>query len=104
MEYWAGSNGYFVPPISQISKVIKHMKSCNPFGVMVIPYWASAPFWPLLCESKGCFKKFVLDCIDLPTEKVFYTKYKSGNGIFGNQNLKFRMIALRICFEEVGGP
>ena len=57
-----------------------------------------------MCVSKGCFKKFVLDSIELPTEKVFYTKFKSGNVFLGNQNLKFRMIALRICFEEVGGP
>ena len=71
MEHWGGNNGYYVPPISQISKVIKHMERCNAFGVMVIPYWESAPFWPLLCVSKGCFKKFVLDCIDLPTEKGF---------------------------------
>ena len=100
MEHWGGSNDYYVLPIS---KVIKHMESCNAFGVMVIPYWESAPFWPLLCESKGCFKKFVLDSIDLHIE-VFHTKCKSGNGIFGNQNLKFRMIALRIFFQEVGGP
>ena len=25
---------------------------------MVIPDWESAPFWPLLCERKGCFRNF----------------------------------------------
>ena len=83
MEHWGGSKGYYAPPISQISKLIKHMESFYAFGVMVIPYWEPAPLWPLLCVSKGCFKKFVLDSIDLPTEKVFYTKCKSGNGSFG---------------------
>ena len=82
MEHWGGSNGYYVPPISQISKVIKHMERCNAFGVMVIPYWESAPFWPLLCVSKGCFIKFDLDWLDLPTEKVFFTLIVSQEMVF----------------------
>ena len=99
MENWGNCNGYFVPPISQISEVILHMKKkCKAFGVIVLPYWESAPFWPLICENKGKFKSCVQDCIDLPTEKMFYTPCRSGEGIFGNQNLKFRMLALRICF------
>ena len=33
-----------VPPISQISEVILHMKKCKAFGAIVMPDWESAPF------------------------------------------------------------
>ena len=55
MEQWGGCNGYYVPPISKVCKVILHMRSCKAFGVLVIPYWQSAPFWPLICERKDEF-------------------------------------------------
>ena len=84
MGNWGNCNGYFVPQISQISEVILHMKKCKAFGVIVLPYWESAPFWLLIRENKGKFESCVQDCIDLPTEKMFYTPYRSGEGIFGN--------------------
>ena len=34
-EDMRGGNGYYVPPVSQISKIIKHMELCSAFGVMV---------------------------------------------------------------------
>ena len=52
MENLGNCNGYFVPPISQISEVILHMKKCKALGVIVMPYWESAPFWPLICEKE----------------------------------------------------
>ena len=102
IENWGNCNGYFVPPISQMSEVILQMKKCKAFGVVFFPYCESAPLCVLICENKGKFKSCVQDCIDLPTEKMFYTLCSSGEGIFGNQNLKFRMLALRMCFEKAG--
>ena len=34
---------------------------------------------------------------DLPTEKLFYTPCRSGEGIFGDQNLIFRIA----CFKDM---
>ena len=101
MEQWGGCNGYYVPSISQVCKVILHIRSCKAFDVLVTPYWQSVLFWPL---SKGKFKNFVQDWTDFPTEKTYFTPCRSGNDIFGNENLKFKMIALKLCFEEADGP
>ena len=77
------------------------MRNCKAFGVMVIPYWESALFWPLNCECNGRFKTCVQDCLDLPTKRHFPLPF--GSGMFGNQNLKFRIIVLKLCFEEADG-
>ena len=75
------------------------MKRCKAFGVMVIPWWESAPFWPLLCDAKDDFSSFVCDWLELPTTKKYYLLCKSGEGLFGTEYLNFRMIAIRMCFR-----
>ena len=97
-ESWGGQYGLFVPPIAVIYRVIKKMVTDKAYGVLIIPCWKSAVFWPFLCPS-GRFRKEIVDWIDLPTEKQYYIKCKNGKGIFGNTDLHFRMIALRIDFR-----
>ena len=32
-------------------------------GILVVPYWPSAHYWPFLVERGGVFKLFVADCL-----------------------------------------
>ena len=70
----------------------------KPLGTIVIPLWYSAPFWPMICDEDNTFKEFVVDCMDLPPWKNAFIPGKCG-GNFGNQDLKFRMLALRLDFD-----
>jgi hypothetical protein len=96
-EFWGKKMGLFVPPVIILARVIKKMQLDKANGVLIVPLWESANFWPLLCQ-KGKFISNIVDWIDLPTNKENYTVCKNGKGIFGNENLKFRMLALRIMF------
>ena len=60
----------------------------------------SAVFWPFLCPN-GTFINEKVDWFDLPTDKQHYVKFKSGKGIFGNIDLHFRMLALKVDFRNV---
>ena len=99
-ETWANEYGLFVPPITLVTRVIKKMVVDRASGVLVIPCWRSAAFWPILCPG-GKFIPNVIDWFDLPTAKEFYTTCKNGRGMFGNADLKFRMLALRLNFQEI---
>ena len=55
-------------------------------------------FWPFLCPN-GIFRREIVDWFDLPIEKHFYVKSKTGKGIFGNMDLNFRMLALKVDFR-----
>jgi hypothetical protein len=70
-ESWEGQFGLFVPPISIILRVIMKLACDHAHGVLVIPCWKSAIFWPFICPN-GCFIKEVVDWFDLPTERHFY--------------------------------
>ena len=97
-ESWHHDFGLFVPPISMVYRVIRKMEVDKARGVLVLPYWNSAVFWPLICPN-GNFIVNIIDWIDLPTSRTYYVKCKSGKGIFGNVDLKFRMLAMFIDFK-----
>lgn len=95
---WGDQEGLFVPPIAVLPRVIRKMTVDRARGVIVIPLWESAVFWPMLCPN-GIFIRQVVDYIDLPTEKTYYVKSKTNRGLFGTQNLHFRMLALKVDFS-----
>ena len=95
---WRGENNYACPPICLILHVLHHMRNCKASGSLVVPLWRSAPFWPMICPDGERFASFIVDWMELPT---FEEAYISGNcnSVFGNENLNFRMIALRVHFD-----
>ena len=96
-ECWTFEFGYFFPPIGILHKVLEKLKSDKAEGILVVPRWPSALFWPMICP-KGFFIEQVKSCIVLPRDKAFYTKCQNGKGIFGNVDLEFDMLALLVKF------
>ena len=67
-ECWSFDYGLFVPPIALVLRVIRKMMLDRATGVLIIPCWKSAAFWPILCPD-GNFIPSVIDWFDLPTNK-----------------------------------
>ena len=74
-ECWSLDYGLFVPPIAQVLRVIRKMMLDRATGVLIIPCWKSAAFWPILCPD-GNFIPSVIDWFDLPTNEEFYCRCK----------------------------
>ncbi|XP_069109284.1 LOW QUALITY PROTEIN: uncharacterized protein [Argopecten irradians] len=70
---WHGVNGWFVPPVCIVHRVLCYMQQCGAYGTMVVPMWRSASFWPFLCPSGDGFIPEVVGFIYLPTNKESYT-------------------------------
>ena len=88
----------FVPPVCLLFKVLQYMKQCRAYGTVVLPMWKSASFWPMLCPAGDGFIKEVVGVSDLPTNKHNYIPGKGKKSVFGNIDLPFRMLALRLNF------
>jgi len=41
---WRGDNNWLVPPTYLVGDVLRHLRSCQAEGTLVIPSWPSAPF------------------------------------------------------------
>ena len=99
---WHGVNGWFVPPVCLVARVLRYMKQCMAHGTIILPLWRSANYWPILSPTGEGFIREVKGCIDLPTNKEFYTVGKGNKSVFGNIDLPFRVLALRMDFGTHG--
>lgn len=96
---WQGINGWFVPPVCLLLRVLKYIRQCRAYGTVVLPLWKSASFWPFLCPSGDGFISQVIGFEYLPTNKEGFTSGKGRSSVFGNIDLPFRMLALRLDFR-----
>ena len=52
-------NNYLVLPIHLTAKVIGHLIITKSVGTLIVPWWPSAPFWPLLFSQYGVPQSYV---------------------------------------------
>ena len=57
---WEMESYLLVPPTSRICEVIKKLTTEHVLGTMVVPYWPSADYWPLLKQGEK-WENFVVD-------------------------------------------
>ena len=56
---WKNDFNWLCPPINLIGKTIKYLKMCNGKGVLFVPIWKSAYYWPLLTSNGQTFNSFI---------------------------------------------
>ena len=42
------TNGFFHPPVGLVTRVLKHAQYVKAKGVLIVPVWESADFWPVI--------------------------------------------------------
>ena len=96
---WAFANNWLCPPTYLTVRVVNHLKICKATGTLIISLWRSAHFWTIICNDGVHFSNFVHDWCILPHIPNLFIRGKAKNCIFGNGQLKFIMLALRINFS-----
>ena len=56
---WSGENNWLVPPTWLISRCINYIQHERVNATLVVPFWPSAVFWPLIVNMDGSFKSFI---------------------------------------------
>ena len=95
---WGGENNWLVPPVFLIPRVINHMKLGKEQGTLIIPFWQSAHWWPLVTRSPGVFHPFVLDWREIPLHESTFLPGSAAGDFFGYGIPSCRVFALRIVF------
>ena len=96
-QQWRNEINWLVPTPRLILKCIKKLESEKANGTLVIPVWISAPYWPELLDKNGSYKTFIKEVIPLPSRNVIVNG-RGNNGIFGREQLSFKMAAFKIRF------
>lgn len=94
---WSGENNWIVPPVGSVCKVINHMFNCKAKGVLVIPKWRSALYWPMLWnDSEQKFYNFVKDAVEFCRPKNFFKAGSDKDSVFANSPFISNVIVLKI--------
>ena len=95
---WGGERNWIVPPTMLIPRVIEHARACGAEGTLVVPYWESAAYWPLL--RKGCneYRHFVMaaknfNCVEGILELGDYK-----NALLGSTRFNSPIVAIKFKF------
>ena len=91
---WSNTFNWWCPPISLVGDMLKQAKLCRASGVLLVPEWPSAYFWPLLTPNGKDFYPWVKQVLVLDPYYKCNSQIKS---VF-NGFVSFRTLALLICF------
>ena len=102
IQNWQGENNWVVPPPSQIIRAWRHFELCKAKGVLIIPLWKGASFWPCICPDGTHLSKCVIDWVGVPEfHLAATTKGRSYNSLFHGEKLEFKLIALYVNWQSV---
>ena len=91
-----GENCSVVPPASIVPVVLHYMKSQNAVGTVILPFWPSAHYWPLLTNK---YLKYISGySMHIGNQSLAHGR--NLNSLLGSKRFKGYVIALRMEFLD----
>ena len=97
-QEWRNENNWLVPPPKLVNECLSKIENEQASCTLIAPMWQSAPFWPCLFSTGGCFKQFIREVKQLPKIGLICIG-KGNNGVFSSDPMPFYMLALKIRFK-----
>ena len=105
-QNWSHCNNWVCPPPALLLSVLKHMAFWKASGVLVVPEWKSAPFWPTICPYPPLFASFITGVYYIPRNHDVFIPgpstlraYRDNDSVFQGCP-KFNVLALRVSFSQ----
>ena len=98
---WSSEINWWCPPVCLIPRVLRHAQNCCCRGILVVPHWPSAPFWPLICPTGESFAPYVCDWCDLPLSEHLFLNGRCSSGFFSSY---MRVLAMLLDFHVTVSP
>ena len=95
---WEDEILWLVPPSRLISNVLLHAKISNAKGLLIVPRWESATFWPLLWD--GCKWSDGLHLlIEYKRPNNLFERSPFGNSVFCEEQFTSNVLVFEINFS-----
>ena len=79
---WQGEVNWWCPPVDLIPRVIQHAQKTKAKGMLIVPEWPSAPFWPILFPGNGDTAEYVVEICQLPRADWLLIPGRLGSNLF----------------------
>ena len=96
---WSKENNWWCPPPMLVPQVLRHAECCKAHRTLVVPFWESAPFWPLLYHHARGWAPFVKRWLSLPLSEQLIRPGRSGSSLFKGKFPNTEVMAIRMDFE-----
>lgn len=93
---WHSENNWLVPPICLIPKCLNFLLACRAVGTLVVPFWPSSPFYPMLFGANASFAKFVVEVLLFKSPKGIYIQGHNKETIFGSDKFTSKVLVVRL--------
>lgn len=93
---WKDENNWLVPPITLVVQVLKHVRSSQCMGTLIVPYWPSAPFWPILFSKHSCLSSIVINSMRFNNPQGVYVEGRNKRAIFGTPQFVSPVLCVRL--------
>ena len=93
---WQGENNWLVPPIDLVGQAVKHLKACKAQATLVISYWPSAAFWPILFSSDSTVVSVVEKVFRFSDPSFIYVQRRNKNSVFGSDRFTSEVLCVRL--------
>ena len=95
-ENWHGHNNWLVPPIYLVIQTIKHLVQCKAKGVLIVPHWPSAAFWPVLFRDGLEYHVYVKDVIQFKDVTNIFIQGSNKKSLFGSIHFTSAVLAIQL--------
>jgi hypothetical protein len=96
---WENETCWLVPPPKLIIKPVSHCKLSHAVGVMIIPKWKSALFWPFIATEDGWAQGISL-LYEYENPCNFFLRGPFGNSVFTEGKFAGNVLVLKLDFKR----
>ena len=96
---WTGENNFIVPPVSLVPRALAHMEASGAQGTIVVPFWPSAAFFPLIRKSGNEFQPFIKEAKIFKHGEGEWLQQGANKTVFiGSEQFQSDVLALLVQF------
>ena len=95
-QVWSNDINWLVPPLYLVARALRYLKLGRAAGILVVPIWVSAHYWPVVQEVLDQDEEYV--CGRMVLGNVF-KHYRNTNSILGSSQWSGRTLALAIDYR-----
>ena len=94
---WGSEVCWLVPPLYLVSRALCHARACKAQGTLIVPFWRSVPFWPLLCPDGRHLAPFIHAYEIFPYQTGMLQLGRGGNNL--GDSLRWNSSLLAVAFN-----